>query len=123
MYTPPFKSFNIPVIIDNLVLDLPVNEHKYDKFAVTVNNDGLVELWPESCVCVGIVYSKQCGFYVCDDYKGFCYDSEIPVGRIDHEDSSSLGYLNCIWLFERPDDGVINFISKNILTPADESVE
>ncbi|AFN39445.1 hypothetical protein F485_gp027 [Aeromonas phage CC2] len=111
MYAPIFKSFHISVVIDNLFLQLPVNEHKYDKFAITVNNDGLVELWSESCIDVGIVYSIHCGFYVCGDGK-FGYDSEIPVGRIDPEDPRSSGYLNCIWLFERPDDGVINFISK-----------
>lgn len=116
MNKPSFVSFNKQVKIDDLVLDLPVDNHKFDKFAVSVNNDGLIELWTETCIDVGIVYSKNCGFYVTADPRNYAWDTEIMVGHMDVSDPATESYRNCIWIFKRTHDYQIEFISKDCFT-------
>ncbi|ADQ53156.1 hypothetical protein 65p148 [Aeromonas phage 65] len=112
---PEFVSFNKSVKIDDMTLMLPVNTHKFDKFAVTINDNGLVELWPESCVDVGISYNENIGFHVSANPDHYSWDSEIMVGHMYEDDPASATYLNCMWQFKR-EGSSIKFISKECFT-------
>ena len=119
---PKFVSFNKSVQIDDITLMLPVNTHKFDKFAVTINDNGLVELWPEYCIDVGMSYNKFCGFHVSADHDNCSWDSEIMIGRLDEEDPLTTKYLNCSWKFKRVGSS-IKLISKRCFTSYSDRVK
>lgn len=88
-----YVTFNETVTIMQMEFDIPVLHHAYDKLCITINNDGLVELWNEEEYNDGIFYDQHCGWYTKKPYQ-----QGIAIGRVV-EDLAT--YKNHIWTFHR----------------------